>query len=97
MGSDYFCTISEGESPGEALRNAVAQAKYDFGNNGYTGTIAEKSNYTMATYDSLSQKSAYELANELKNTAYSDKWGPAGAIRINDNKKTYIFFGWASS
>ena len=43
---------------------------------------------------------AYDLAESLINTKYSDKWGPAGCIPIiqpDTLLKRFLFFGWASS
>ena len=96
MGAELFFTKSYGDTPKKAFDNAVQKAQYDHGDLGYTGSIAEKHKYTMATYDLLKMKEAIALAETLLNTEYKDKWGPAGCIRVNDNPRTYLFFGYAS-
>jgi hypothetical protein len=98
MGAELFFTKAYGASPKEAFDNAVKEAQYNHGHSGYTGSIAEKNSYNMATYNLLKMKEAIALANSLVETpAYFDKWGPAGCIRVNDNPRTYLFFGYASS
>jgi hypothetical protein len=47
MGAEQFFVTSTGKNPFEAFDRAVAQAQYDFGHAGYTGTIAEKSDFSM--------------------------------------------------
>lgn len=97
MSVGYFCTIVEGKSPNEAFKCAVNQAKHKFGNTGRTGTIAEKTIYTMATYETLLEKDAQELVEELRSTIYSNEHGPAGCVRVLEKPKTYMFFGYSPS
>ena len=97
MGAELFFTKAYGNTPKEAFDNAVQEAQYNHGTLGYTGSIAEKPEYTMATYHLLKMKEAIALAESLIDTEYKDKWGPAGCIRVNDNPRTYLFFGYASS
>lgn len=96
MGAELFFTKAYGATPMEAFQNAVQEAQYKHGHSGYTGSIAEKTSYTMATYDLLKMKEAITLAENIVDEEYSDKWGPAGCIRVNDNPRTYLFFGYAS-
>lgn len=49
MGASSFIDISVGETMGKAFLAAVEQAQYDYGHAGYTGTIAEKGEYTVFT------------------------------------------------
>ena len=98
MGAETFFTKSRGNSPKAAFEKAVQEANYDYGHAGYTGTIAEKDSYQMASYVSLTMFEAQQLADSLIDTPpYSDKWGPAGCLRVSDDPKIYFFFGWASS
>jgi hypothetical protein len=98
MGSETFFTKSHANSPKTAFQKAVKEAEHDYGHSGYTGTIAEKDSYQMASYACLTLSEAQQLADSLINTPpYSDKWGPAGCLRVSDDPKIYLFFGWASS
>jgi sulfur carrier protein ThiS len=110
MGSCSFYDISYGETPSQAFNNIVDEAKSLYGSRGYTGTIAEKNNFTMATDRTLPPNEAYKLAESLINSDYSDKWGAAGCIRLTSTPQSkqpsnslsdtdfekFLFFGWAS-
>ena len=100
MGATTFHEVSRGKTPQEAFSVAVQEAQYMHGRSGYTGTIAEKSSFTMASSEPLAQEEAYILASSLTDTTYSNKWGPAGCIQILtntiDETKKFLFFGWAS-
>lgn len=49
MGATDFQTTSTGKTVGEAFRSAQEDARYAHGHAGYTGTIAEKSDYSLFT------------------------------------------------
>lgn len=98
MGAETFYTKSQASSPKLAFNEAIKKALYDHGHSGYTGTIAEKDSYQMASYNLFTMSQAIEFAdNLLDQSPYSDKWGPAGCLRVSNDPKTYLFFGWASS
>jgi len=111
MGAANFYCTSSGPTVQEAFTDAVREAQWEYGHGGYTGTIAEKSSFTMASNKPLSSEEANHLANLLMDTDYKDKWGPAGCVEIastlssNDTNSTlqtsktkrFLFFGWASS
>ena len=98
MGACEFYSVAEGPTVKAAFSTAIDNARYDYGHAGYTGTIAEKDSVELVgEAESLSQ--AYDMAHamiEADDPRVSDKWGPAGAISINNTDK-YLFFGWASS
>ena len=98
MGAYEFATYAKGTVE-EAFDTAVFDAQYDYGHSGYTGTIAEKSDYTIISADALSLQAASDMAVTLMNDPLvEDKWGPAGAIRVvDDTHDGWLFFGWASS
>lgn len=48
MGADQFETHAYGTNASEAFDRATADARYDYGHAGYTGTIAEKPNFVIA-------------------------------------------------
>jgi len=96
MGAQEFYCRAKGRTATEAFQAARDQAYYDYGHRGYTGSLAEKS--TFAEIKVPDGKSPLEYARELMENddgRICDKWGPAGAIKID--KETWLFFGWASS
>ena len=95
MGAQEFICTGEGGQADKAFRNAVTQAQYNRGHEGYTGTIAEKSNFTVIECRG-SDKEKVAYAQDLidkDDPRVSDKWGPAGAIKL---KSGWLFFGLAS-
>ena len=99
MGAEAFTHISHTESGkvDDAFRAAQDQARYDHGHSGYTGTIAEKGEWTIVQGSKLALDKAIGLAEKLldeDDPRVTDKWGPAGAIPIDDGG--WLFFGWAS-
>lgn len=95
MGAESFSIRAKGRTAAEAFKAAVAQAQYDYGHSGYTGTIAEKDSFIMlptpadiGTY--------YDYDPEDPNwQKVDDKWGPAGCFDLGDG--WFLFFGWVSS
>ena len=47
MGAAEFCTRAHGKTAKEAFASAVEIARYEVGHGGYTGSIAEKSDFKM--------------------------------------------------
>jgi hypothetical protein len=47
MGATTFSHFQPGQNPDAAFSDAVAEALYEYGHNGYTGTIAEKPGYQL--------------------------------------------------
>ena len=106
MGAETFMQSAKGKTVKEAFVNAIDEARYRFGNDGYTGSIAEKHSYVEITipsvfdssHDKSSMNHAVAYADHLigeDDHRIDDKWGPAGAIKVGDD--TWLFFGWASS
>lgn len=99
MGSELFYVKSKGVDANAAFASAVAQAEYDHGSSGYTGTIAEKNNFvevpSMKTANEAMAYAVY-LIEEQKDPRFDDKWGPAGCVKVIDDD-AYLFFGFASS
>ncbi len=95
MGAEIFLVHAEGETAQQAFLAAVAQASYDYGHAGYTGTIAEKDSFVMIDLPQGMDAEAYahQLINEGDNRI-DDKWGDAGCIKTDLG---WLFFGWASS
>lgn len=95
MGADTFSTIGNGKTAKEAFADAVETARFNHGHAGYTGTIAEKSAFTLI--EAPATESARDFADSLLDAddeRVSDKWGPAGCIKLGGDE--WLFFGWAS-
>ena len=103
MGAEQFVVTAKGKNAQEAFSAARDKALHDYGHAGYTGTIAEKPEFTKIDRTVESAEEAEELAYKLMEDGDSrvdDKWGPAGCLYVGrglDGLKTYVFFGWASS
>jgi hypothetical protein len=82
-----------------AFIEAVQQAGWQYGHDGYTGTIAEKDSFVVvgaaSSFEAASQ--AAEKLIEEGDQRIDDKWGPAGCIEVTGEEPGYLFFGWASS
>jgi len=98
MGADTFINLQVAPDAKTAFRVLTENARYRYGHDGYTGSVAEKDSFTMI--DTVeTQTEAIELANRLvdeEDPRVDDKWGPAGCIEIK-SKGAFLFFGWASS
>mgnify|MGYP001585615403 CR=1 FL=1 len=96
MGAQTFHIQVKGKTAQEAFQSAVEKARWDYGHAGYTGTIAEKSEFTMIPLpdDKNADSYAEELIRE-DDARIGDKWGPAGCIQ--SGPESFVFFGWASS
>ena len=103
MGAEMFETSGDKPNVQEAFDVAKEDAFYWHGHAGYSGTIAEKMDYTVIEDEPQTFEDAQAMATALFDACddrIDDKWGPAGAIRVIDkdtNFDGYYFFGWASS
>lgn len=98
MGAEQFFNVGKGATAEKAFWAAIEKANYDHGNSGYTGTLAEKSEFVMIG-EAANLEHARAMAEKLladNDDRIEDKWGPAGCIRITGTDEFY-FFGWASS
>lgn len=96
MGANTFFTTASGKTAYHAFRAACDDARHESGHGGYTGTIAEKTEFCMITCPPGKEPAAY--ARELMDNddpRIDDTWGPAGCIGLGGGK--FLFFGWASS
>jgi hypothetical protein len=87
MGANAFTTFASGRDLSEAFESAVAQARFEHGHGGYSGTLAEKSSCVLISSTPRLLADALELANELidnDDERIDDKWGPAGAIAVGE-------------
>ncbi len=81
MGATDFTTTAKGKTVNEAFSNAVDDARHEHGHGGYTGTIAEKSEFVMISVPEGTnpRKHAADLIENM-DPSIEDKWGPAGCI-----------------
>jgi hypothetical protein len=96
MGGETFSTKARGKTAQEAFATATAVARHEFGHGGYTGTIAEKEEFTMIAVPD--GKDPADYADDLiqyDDPRINDKWGPAGCFDLGNGE--YLFFGWASA
>lgn len=114
MGGTTFETHNDLDDVAQAYSAAVADAAWEHGHGGYTGTIAEKSGYVV--FDVPAGKTAKEAMDALQRAhfdyatdswvkpdwlpqqileTYDDKWGPAVAVKADD-QPGWHFLGWAS-
>jgi hypothetical protein len=96
MGAETFFQTASGKTAADAFKAAREEALYDYGHSGYTGSIAEKNEFTLIPLPA--GKKPMDYAQELidvDDERIDDKWGPAGCLHVSDNK--WLFFGWASS
>jgi hypothetical protein len=85
VGANTFETYSDGADVNTAFGNAVDEAGWEYGHRGYTGSIAEKSEFVIITSQAMSHDDATRLARDLiehDDPRVADKWGPAGAIPV---------------
>jgi hypothetical protein len=97
MGATTFGAVGRGATAQEAFRNAREEAQWEHGHGGYSGTVAEKSSFTyVEVTDEVrgDRRLLNEKIDELTDNQFSDKWGPAGCIKLREGE--YLFFGWAS-
>ena len=97
MGACTFGCTARGENAREAFKNAREDAQYENGHGGCSGTIAEKDSFKLVTLseEELKDRALFHARiDELTDTQFDDKWGPAGAVKLEEGK--YYFFGWAS-
>jgi len=97
MGAIPFACNGFGATAEEAFKDAVHRARCEYGNGGYSGSIAEKHSCVMVADAPMSLAAAVSLGDELigaDDERISDKGGPAGAIELDTGG--FYFFGWAS-
>ena len=96
MGAEVFFAKTSGKNKQEAFKNAIEDAYYQHGHDGYTGSIAEKDSFVMIPLPE--GEDPYTYADKLideEDRRIDDKWGPAGCFDLGNGES--FFFGWASS
>jgi hypothetical protein len=99
MGAEYDSRIYTNKSleeAKEAFRVAVEQALYDYGHAGYTGSIAEFTEFKLINHTAASA----EEADEYIMDNHRDKWGPTWIVPFSNgaqHNKGYVIGGYFSS
>lgn len=110
MGATTFGTVGRGKTAKEAFGSAVGNAQYEHGQAGYTGTIAEKTEFTMieVPQEFIDERTKEDprrtkdsilrqyahMMIDMEDDRVADKWGPAGCIKLEGDR--WFFFGWAN-
>lgn len=96
MGACDFTVIETGKTADIAFRAARDHAQYMNGHGGYTGTIAEKHDFTVIKVPEGADPAQFaQKLMDDHDDRISNKWGPAGCVYLGDDR--WVFFGWASS
>lgn len=96
MGAESFIVKWKGKTAKAAFEAIVEETLHWEGHGGYTGTIAEKSEFVVI--DLPDNQDAEEYAESLMDACdarINDKWGPAGCIKLPGEE--WLFFGWAAA
>jgi len=72
MGAASFRSINTGDTAADAYDQAVAEAQYEYGHGGYTGTIAEKDGFILVPLPAGVDAEAVVSALALAQFADSD-------------------------
>jgi hypothetical protein len=100
MGADSFFNSGLGDDPKTIFKDLVKKARHEYGNGGYTGTIAEKTQFKIVSQ--LPMPKSYWKSDEAQQKyGEGEKWGPALAAPYCVEIKTgliigWVFWGWAS-
>lgn len=84
MGASTFIDAGRGSNANRVFTSLVQEAQYEYGSRGYTGTIAEKDSFVMATRDIMTKRQALEYAEKHINDY--GKWDSAGCVAFADSK-----------
>ena len=100
MGATEFYCYEDGETACDAFRKAVKDAKKIHGTEGYSGTIAEKTDYRVFTRRELGDANPCDFAQQLvrdEDPRINAKRGPAGCVDVSDTDepRDWLFFGWS--
>jgi hypothetical protein len=73
MGAETFYTVEKGKNAREAFTRAVEEAQWNHGHGGYSGSIAEKREYTEFTRPKgMREKTVRTLMHDLMDFHFGD-------------------------
>ena len=93
MGAQRFDSFVEICEVSDAFRWAREEAVREYGDGGYSGTIAEKTSFHVITEQVMTYREAMKLATDLLDSAdprVDGTWGPAGAVGVKRTHRTLI-------
>ena len=76
-----------------AFQDAQSEARFKYGNGGYTGSIAEKTRFIEVDVADNGNDAMQMAAQHLESQRFAGNDAPAGCITIGD--AGWLFFGWA--
>jgi len=77
-----FIQLIIGENPSRAFDIATHEAKLAFGNNGFTGTLADKGDFVIIRCPKIYEPKAYaEYLLDSQDQRIAEMWSPAGLIK----------------
>jgi len=83
-GGTDFSVFVRGTDPRKAFREAVEDARHEHGHGGYSGSIAEKSDFKLRSSTPMTRDEAHAFID--KDIERNEKWGPAFAVPIAEGK-----------
>jgi len=84
MGAQSFIEVGYGSDARKVFNSLVEDARYEYGSRGYTGTIAEKDSFVMATSQVMTEEQAHQYAED--NNFKITKWDPASCVAFAEKK-----------
>jgi hypothetical protein len=84
-GTDFSVFIQNPDAKA-AFNRAVDDAQHESGHGGYSGTIAEKSGFTIRKHEPMTMDEAHRFVDT--DIEKNEKWGPAYAIPIAEAAKS---------
>ena len=100
MGAQAFVNEAKAKTPRDAFAELVAEAVYDFGHDGYNGTISTcEIGSCRKKFDSPTEENRTAAYEFIESEDYGEKW-QADWIELGKDEKTglnvYMFYGWAA-
>jgi hypothetical protein len=90
-----FIQLLNGESAERAFDIATHEAKLKFGNNGFTGSLADKGSFIVIRCPKHHDPEAYALGLLARNDPrIADMWSPAGMIQYRPGE--WFAFGFSA-
>jgi hypothetical protein len=90
MGAEQFSNSIEGDyTVDEAFRTLIDQALWEYGHRGYTGTIAEKSEYLQVSVPKSVSLDTYLKALYRSHVYYTDE-----GVRVEPNRPEWAGGEW---
>src|SRR4051812_6229734 len=83
MGATNFEVFQKGTNLRDAYRDAVTEARDEYGHDGYNGTISTTGGVYQTVHSPMTKKGALLYANT--NSGNAEKWGSALAVPVAED------------